>query len=168
MKKAQVQVKDRIQYIHPEETDGGEMWNIAKSSNVLDLNSTYSYLMMTKYFKETCIIAKEDETMAGFVTAFIPPTKQDTIFVWQIAVSADYQGLGIGTKLLHAVIESEACKDVSYLEATISPSNKASQRLFTSFSRKKGTKYKILPCFSKNHFPDGDHEEELCYRIGPL
>lgn len=155
-------------FVNPNTEDGSEMWKLVKQSGVLDLNSPYSYLMMTKFFNKTCLIAKQRDRIAGFVTAFILPEKQDTVFVWQIGVAKDFRGQGIGTKILKNLLTCEGCKKVSYLEATISPSNQASQSLFTGLARKLNTKYTISECFPENWFPVQDHEKEQIYRIGPF
>ncbi|WP_258000474.1 diaminobutyrate acetyltransferase [Bacillus sp. Marseille-P3661] len=157
-----------IDFVNPNAKDGSSMWKLVKESGALDLNSPYSYLMMSKYFENTCIVAKHEEQLAGFVTAFIMPNQPDTVFVWQIGVSQQYQGQGIATKILQALLDCESCEDVKFLEATISPSNIASQSLFTGLAKKKNTDVKIFDCFPEEWFPEGNHESELTYRIGPF
>ena len=61
-----------IQYINPTDVDGRDMYELVKSST-LDSNSPYCYIMMSKFFKKTCIVAKAKETLAGFVTGFVQP-----------------------------------------------------------------------------------------------
>lgn len=164
-----VQEKEiKIEFVNSNPQDGAQMWDLVKKSGVLDLNSAYSYLMMAKYFNQTCIVAKQEDELAGFVVAFILPERPDTVFVWQIGVSQDFRGQGIATKILNALLDCEACQDVNYLEATISPSNQASQSLFIGLARKKKTDYKIYECFPEDWFPEEDHESELTYRIGPF
>lgn len=158
----------QIELFHPIDQDGAKMWELVKNSGTLDLNSAYSYFMMAKFFKQTCIVAKSQNELAGFVSAFILPDKQDTVFVWQIGVSEDFRGHGIGTKMLDFLLRSESCSGINYLEATISPSNKASQALFTGIAKKKNTTYEVYDCFPEEWFPNAHHEEELTYRIGPF
>jgi L-2,4-diaminobutyric acid acetyltransferase len=156
-----------IQYINPTDVDGPDMYELVKSST-LDSNSPYCYIMMSKFFKKTCIVAKAKETLAGFVTGFVQPDRQDTVFVWQIGVDQRYRKQGIATKMLKALIESEGCQHVSYIEATVTPSNYASKSLFTGFAEKMNTNYTVHRCFPKEWFPDDSHEQELLYRIGPI
>ncbi len=54
----------QITFEKPEVEDGADMWNMTKDST-LDLNSSYKYVMMCKYFSETCIAAKENEKLGG-------------------------------------------------------------------------------------------------------
>lgn len=157
-----------IVFVNPTIDDGAEMWELVKQSGGLDLNSPYSYLMMVKFFNKTCIVAKQGEKIAGFVTAFMLPEKHDTVFVWQIGVDREFRGQGIGTKILNALLTSDVCKNVKYLEATISPSNYGSQSLFKGLAQKLNTKYIISECFSEKWFPEGGHEKEETYRIGPF
>jgi L-2,4-diaminobutyric acid acetyltransferase len=157
-----------IQFCEPREEDGAYMWSLVKDSGVLDVNSSYSYLMMAKYFSETCVVAKEDDKMVGFVTAFKPPNDSDVIFVWQVGVDKSQRGKGMGKRILKALLDLEACQDVQYLEATISPSNKASDALFRSIARDFKAKCVVTECFSEEMFPGDNHEAEMKYRIGPL
>ncbi|MGO4887983.1 diaminobutyrate acetyltransferase [Anaerobacillus sp. MEB173] len=157
-------------FVEPDVDDGAAMWELVKDSGVLDLNSSYSYLMMCEFFSKTCLAVKNSKNeLVGFVTAFHPPKKKDVIFVWQIGVAKSERGKGLGSKILNALLNLPTCKDVKYLEATISPSNIASQSLFRGIARKKNTNCVVLECFPEEVFPtEGNHEPEMTYRIGPL
>lgn len=157
-------------FVEPNVDDGAAMWELVKDSGVLDLNSSYSYLMMCEFFSKTCVAAKNrNNELVGFVTAFHPPKKKDVVFVWQIGVAKSERGKGLGSKILKALLNLPANKEVRYLEATVSPSNIASQSLFRGIARKKDTNCVVLECFPEELFPvGGDHEPEMTYRIGPL
>jgi L-2,4-diaminobutyric acid acetyltransferase len=151
----------------PTVEDGAAMWQLAKSSS-LDTNSSYKYIMMCEYFDDTCIVAKDGDEVVGFITAFIPPKQQDTLFIWQIGVAASQRGRGLGLDLINKLIEREACKDIRYVEATVTPSNKASQALFRKLARIHQTDCQVSSCFSEHLFPGESHEQENTFRIGPL
>lgn len=148
--------------------DGSEMWNLVRESKVLDLNSPYSYLMMSKFFSNTSLVARSNEKLAGFVTAFHLPQKQDTLFVWQIGVEKSFQGKGLGTQLLRQLLHQNISQDICYLEATISPSNLASQALFRGIAKQLKTTCEVAECFGEELFPGDSHEKELLFRIGPI
>ncbi|UOE94934.1 diaminobutyrate acetyltransferase [Alkalihalobacillus sp. LMS39] len=151
----------------PTVEDGAAMWELVKNST-LDLNSSYKYIMMCEFFAETCVVAKEDDKVVGFVTAFIPPERQDVVFVWQVGVDASQRGKGVASKLLHELLSREACKDVRYLEATVTPTNQASQSLFRRIARDFNTDCSVYDCFPEELFPGDDHEAELTFRVGPI
>ena len=60
----------------PSEEDGKDIWELVKSTRVLDLNSAYSYLLLSKYFCDTCVVAEVNGKIVGFVSAFHPQNKQ--------------------------------------------------------------------------------------------
>nr|WP_281241707.1 diaminobutyrate acetyltransferase [Sediminibacillus albus] len=151
----------------PAVEDGAAMWELVNNST-LDQNSVYKYIMMSEFFSETCVIAKENNKLVGFVTAFIPPERQDVVFVWQIGVASDQRGKGIASKLLEELIDRDACRDVRFVEATVTPSNDASQTLFRRLARKYETECEVTEFFSEDLFPMDDHEGELSFRIGPI
>ncbi|WP_368505633.1 diaminobutyrate acetyltransferase [Alkalihalophilus sp. As8PL] len=144
------------------------MWELVNNST-LDQNSAYKYIMMCDFFAETCVVAKDDEEkLVGFITAFIPPTKPDVVFVWQIGVDPSQRGKGLASQMLNELVQRQGAKDIRYVEATVTPSNKASQSLFRRLARDHDTNCEVLDCFSEELFPGDNHEEELAFRIGPL
>lgn len=150
--------------------DGAAMWRLVEESQSLDPNSPYAYLMAGKYFSETSVVAEWEGELIGFVTAFCLPDKPDTVFVWQIGVSQKYRGKGIGSRMLHELLGRATCKDVRYLEATITISNEPSKALFSRIASEMGTVCEVKECFPALLFPDNHipHEAEWTYRIGPL
>ncbi|GEN44607.1 diaminobutyrate acetyltransferase [Alkalibacillus haloalkaliphilus] len=158
---------DTVTFEKPTVEDGSEMWELVNNSS-LDQNSAYKYIMMCEHFAETCVVAKEDNKVVGFVTAFIPPERQDVVFVWQIGVDASQRGKGLASRILNELIQRESCRDVRFLQATVTPSNKASQSLFKGFARNLGTKCEVSECFPEELFPSDEHEEELSFLIGPI
>lgn len=151
----------------PTVEDGAAMWELVNEST-LDQNSAYKYIMMCEFFAETCVVAKENDQLVGFVTAFIPPERQDVVFVWQIGVHSSQRGKGLASQLLHELVSRSSCKEVEYLEATVTPSNEASQALFRRLARSYHTECEVSACFSEDLFPEEGHEEELTFRVGPI
>lgn len=158
-----------IRYRKPDKEDGGKVWELIRSAGTLDLNSAYCYIMLCDYFRDTCIVAEQDGKLAGFVSAFRPPGREDTLFVWQIAVASEYRGRGIGKALLQELLAGCGKPSVRYVEATISPSNQASRSLFASIAKRYGSVCNVEEGYPAELFPGGaSHEEECIYRIGPL
>lgn len=124
--------------------------------------------MLCKFFTDTCLVAEKDGSVVGFVSAFKQPQHPDVIFVWQIAVAESQRGKGLATTLLTELLKREESKKFTYLEATISPSNKASQALFHKLARELETRCQVSECFSADLFPGEEHEAELTHRIGPF
>ncbi|UOR11206.1 diaminobutyrate acetyltransferase [Halobacillus amylolyticus] len=158
---------EQLIFDKPTVEDGSAMWDLVNNSS-LDQNSPYKYIMMCEFFSETCVVAKEGDKLVGFVTAFIPPERSDVIFVWQIGIDASQRGKGIASKILHELVKRQDGSEVRYLEATVTPSNDASQSLFKRLARDNKTTCTITECFPEKLFPGDEHEEELTFRIGPF
>ncbi|WP_332630939.1 diaminobutyrate acetyltransferase [Halalkalibacter flavus] len=156
-----------VQFLKPSVEDGAAMWELVNEST-LDQNSAYKYIMMCEFFAETCVVAKENDQVVGFVTAFIPPERQDVVFVWQIGVHSSQRGKGLASKLLHELVQREGCSEVNYVEATVTPSNEASQALFRRLARSFETICEVSECFAEDLFPEEGHEKELTFRVGPI
>ncbi|WP_254901188.1 diaminobutyrate acetyltransferase [Tuberibacillus sp. Marseille-P3662] len=148
--------------------DGAAIWKLIKNAGVLDLNSSYQYLMWCKYFSSTTVIAEQDETIVGFISAYILPESPDVVFVWQVAVDESQRGRGLGTAMLHHLLGRKVCRSVRFLEATVSPSNVPSQSLFKKLANTLHTECEVDICFASEQFPEDQHEDEMTYRIGPM
>ncbi len=158
----------RYTFRKPDKADGAAIWALVKETGVLDLNSPYSYLMLGEYFSDTCVVAERKGRIVGFVSGFIPPEQPDTIFVWQVGVDSSERGKGLAKQVLRALLRSEACQDVHYLNSTVTPSNAASTRLFRAIARELHTPCVIDDGFHEKLFPGEGHESERLFRIGPF
>jgi len=94
------------------------------------------YKIMADHFGDTFFVAKDvaedgEYEILGFMMGFISRKVPGHLFVWQVAVSEEFQGKGIATKLLEHTIDyakrSDECEAVM---ATVETGNTASQRLF--------------------------------------
>ncbi|MFF9193725.1 diaminobutyrate acetyltransferase [Streptomyces sp. NPDC014779] len=159
--------------------DGADLWRIARGADGLDLNSPYSYLLWCRDFAATSAVARNaGGRPVGFVTGYLRPEAPGTLFVWQVAVDDSHRGTGVAGALLDALTGRLAAegRGPSRLEATVTPGNVASDRLFRSFARRRGAALTREVLFPAEAFPDAApadpaapaHEPELLYRIGPL
>lgn len=152
---------------HPVAADGAAMWRIARDSRVLDLNSSYAYVLWCRDFRTTSVVAEMAGEVVGFVSGYLRPAARDTLFVWQVAVEHRCRGRGAGAAMLDHLVGSLVRQGVSKLETTISPDNRASIAMFTSLARRHGAQLTQRPLFEAADFPDRHAAEEL-YRIAPL
>ncbi|MEU7427297.1 diaminobutyrate acetyltransferase [Streptomyces sp. NPDC040750] len=154
----------------PAMSDGAALWRLAKDSKTLDLNSSYSYLLWCRDFADTSAVARgADGEPVGFVTGYVRPDRPGTLLVWQVAVDFGHRGLGIAAALLDGLTARlTAERGITDVETTITPGNTASERLFTSFAARHGAQVGREVLFPADLFPDGPHDPEVLYRIGPL
>lgn len=160
---------ENITFREPTPDDGSGIFNLVKASKVLDVNSSYSYLMWGKFFSETSIVAVQDDDIVGFISGFLQPSSPDTLFIWQVVVDQSQRGKGMATALLMNLISRlDDQQEIRYVEATVTPTNRPSNSLFKGLAKKLGTSYELYECFSEDQFPDPSHEAEMAYKIGPI
>lgn len=152
----------------PTVDDGKALWRLARDSGNLDLNSPYTYLMMAHYFSDSCIVVEEDSQVVGFIVGFRMPPRPTSVFVWQVTSSPSQRGKGLATSMMGELLRRHAAQGGTHLEATVTPSNTASQRLFRGVANRLGVPCHETPEFAKDHFPGDDHEEEVLFQIGPF
>lgn len=170
-KKNSVPVMERendLIYRKPTVEDGKNVWQLIKDTGVLDLNSSYSYLMWSKFFDETSVVVECEEKIVGFISGFIQPNSPHTLFIWQVAVDSSQRGRGLATRMLQTILHRHACRNIRCLEATVSPSNSASEALFRKLARDLKTECNVTACFGEDQFPGVGHEAELLFTIGPF
>ncbi len=152
----------------PTVDDGAEIWRIARDSQTLDLNSSYSYLLWCRDFARTSLVARDENGgPVGFVTGYVRPELPGTLVIWQVAVDHSHRGRGLAATMLDELAQRAAAAGVRRVETTITPDNEASHRLFTSFGERHGATVEREVLFHDGQFPDG-HDSEVLYRIGPL
>jgi L-2,4-diaminobutyric acid acetyltransferase len=149
--------------------DGAALHNLIAACPPLDLNSRYAYLLLCLHHAATSVVADLDGAVVGVITAYIPPTQPDTLFVWQVAVAPQQRGQGLGKRMLNTLLhDTMAQHQLRWIETTISPSNEASHSLFTSFALQHAAGCSIATLFAAEDFGESGHEEERLYQIGPF
>ncbi len=165
----------------PTVTDAASVHRLVRDSEALETNSLYAYLLVCTHFGGTSVVADAtgeqtdnepdhptDNKLDGFVAAYRPPTGSDSVFVWQVGVRDRARGRGLASSLLDAVLELPGCDGVRFLEATVAPSNHASDRLFRSLADRRGVECVVTDYIKAEHFGPESHEDERLYRIGPF
>lgn len=161
-------LSSRFQFRSPLATDGVSVNRLIAACKPLDTNSLYCNLLQCTHFAETCVLAELDGEPAGFVSAYLKQNEPQTLFVWQIAVAEFARGQGLGKQLLNQLLARSACQHVTALETTITQSNQASWGLFQSLAKDYGCNTSEQTLFDKETHFDGQHDTEICLRLGPL
>lgn len=163
----QAQERD-IVFSQPNPEDGAAVYELIQNCPPLDTNSMYCNLLQCTHFAHTSIKAEIEDELVGFVSGYVPPDKENTLFVWQVAVSDKARGKGLGKRMLFKLLKRASEQDVKFLETTITPDNEASWALFTSVAESMDTELNTKTLFDKNKHFNGDHDSEVLLRIGPF
>jgi diaminobutyrate acetyltransferase len=147
--------------------DAAAMHALAERSGALEVNSAYCYLLLADHFRATSVVAEREGEIVGMVVGYRPPTRPEAIFVWQVGVDDTMRGRGLGRAMLHAFATTPGAAGARFLEATVTPANRASRALFHAFARDRATELHEEAGYPAALFPGG-HEPERLLRIGPL
>jgi len=157
----------------PNADDAARLHRLVAECPPLDPNSLYCNLLHCTHFSDTSVAAvRQDgqgqQKLVGFISGYIPPAQPDTLFVWQVAVAQEARGERLAARMLDSILERPVCREVRYVDTTITPGNEASWGLFQSWARRHGA-----PTSSKLHFErerhfQGRHDDEHLMRIGPF
>jgi L-2,4-diaminobutyric acid acetyltransferase len=158
----------QISYRTPSLEDGAEIWKMVDEAAALDANSGYAYFMIARNFAATSVVAEVDGEVAGMVTAYPLPTDHTRLFVWQVNVRDDFQGLGIARGMLQEILSREDCANVRYIETTIAPDNAASEALFRRVAGDFLCGIEESEVYKDELFPDAEHQIERLFVIGPI
>ncbi|MEX0373900.1 diaminobutyrate acetyltransferase [Spiribacter pallidus] len=151
----------------PEHDEGGAMWEVARATGTLDLNSSYLYMLLARDFADTCVVAERQGKVVGFASGYRRPRHPEVIFLWQVGIHPDHQGQGLGKRLIAAFLRQPGADRASMLETTIAPDNEASRALFQAMARELETDCRVSPCFAPEDFPEPGHAAEELFTIGP-
>lgn len=140
------------------------MWRIAATCG-LDQNSSYKYLLFCRDFSQTSAVVRVGDETAGFVTGYRRPGTE-TLFIWQIGVLDRFRKQGLALAMLSDLQRREPSRSL-FIEATVTPGNSGSWRLFHAFADQVGAAWEERPLFGSELFPD-HHDPEVLVRIGPI
>ncbi|WP_321390286.1 diaminobutyrate acetyltransferase [Emcibacter sp.] len=152
----------------PEQRDAVAVNDLIGRCEPLDRNSLYCNLLQCSHFAETCVLAEDDEGVAGFISAYMPPQTNNSIFVWQVAVDERARGAGLGKKMLMEILTRPRCRPVNWLQTTITDDNAASWGLFSSLARELNTQMQKKEFFDRDRDFQGRHDSEFLAEIGPF
>jgi len=141
---------------------------LIRRSPPLDANSDYCYLLLCSHFAATSAVAVDaNGAVIGGVTAYNPPGRPDTLFVWQLVVDVSARGLGLAGKLVDELLSRPGAQHIRWLETTVNPSNAASYRVFTRLAAQRAVPVERSTLFPASVFT-GEHEAEIMLRVGPF
>ncbi|UZE95792.1 diaminobutyrate acetyltransferase [Alkalimarinus alittae] len=152
----------------PEDTDGSAVSALIERCPPLDTNSRYCNLLQCSHFGNTSVIAKADGKTVGFVSGYILPQANNTLFIWQVAVDSAARGTGLAQKMIRNIVERDVCANVSHIETTITNDNNASWALFERIAKHYNAPLIRSVMFDRTDHFAGAHDTEMLARIGPL
>ncbi len=157
-----------IELRKPTAEDAVPVFDLIAATPALDDNSLYCNLLQCSHFADTSVVALVDGQVVGFASGHRPPQHADTLFIWQVVVSDSMRGKGLAADMVMSILEREDCKDVSYLEATITETNQASWGLFESLAKRLDAGLQKSVFFDKEAHFANRHDSEILAHIGPF
>ncbi len=152
----------------PVAEDGESVHQLVEACPPLDPNSIYCNILQCYHFADTSVAADIDGELVGFVSGYFIPGRNDTLFIWQVAVGEKARGQGLAGQMLQHIIQRPQCDRVAYIETTITESNKPSWGLFEGLAKKLSAKLESSIVFDRDTHFAGKHDSEFLVRIGPL
>lgn len=156
-----------IEIGRPAVRDGPQLWRIARDSGTLDLNSAYTYMLWCRDFASCSVVARSGTDVTAFITGYLRPDAPDTFVVWQVAVDGAHRGRGLALRMLDHLADRLSPRGARFLEATVTPDNEPSRRLFAAFARGRDAELDTHELFAAELFPE-EHAPEFLLRIGPF
>ncbi len=158
--------QDEIQIRKPQANDGYKIHQLIANSPPLDLNSVYSYYLMSNHFSDSCVVAESRDKVVGFLSAYQIPQCPQTLFVWQVVVNQALRGQRIAWRMLETLLQRYQHGELKQVEATVNPSNSASRGLFEHLAITQGTTMQEEIFLEATAFGPGDnHESEILLRV---
>jgi L-2,4-diaminobutyric acid acetyltransferase len=153
---------------HPTLEDGMSVYQLISRCPPLDSNSSYCNFLQCGHFSDTSVCAFVKKDLVGFISAYLIPGRPDTLFVWQVAVDDRARGVGLAKKMLTHIVSRTICRDVQYLETTITSDNEASWSLFNSLGNSLAASLGTSLWLDRDKHFLGQHDSETLVRIGPF
>ncbi|MFO8020069.1 MAG: phosphoribosylamine--glycine ligase [Promethearchaeia archaeon] len=131
---------------------------------ILECYPVHVYRILFRYCANTCFVAEDSNNNIIAILWGIQSQKDEkTFFFWQIGVASEYQGMGIGTRLLDKLENHLQQYGLSRIEVTVDPENSPSHKLFekagyTNISSKEGKTIEVKGKTAiKDYYKPGRH-----------
>ncbi len=152
----------------PTPEDGVAVNDLVEQCKPLDENSVYCNLLQCSHFSETSALAELGGEVAGFVSGYVVPEEDDSLFVWQVAVAPEARGLRLAKRMVFDILRRPAAREIRNIKTTITPDNEASHGVFKSIARELGADIDRDILFEKEQHFDGQQKSEVLWNIGPF
>jgi L-2,4-diaminobutyric acid acetyltransferase len=152
----------------PGPEDAAEIHALIAACPPLDTNSLYANLIQCTHFSASSAVARMGGEVVGWISGHRPPAKDDTYFLWQVAVHPDARGKSLPKRMLGDILSRPAQAGVSQLETSITRTNDASWGLFRSVAGWLSAPLREEPWFDRNRHFGGQHDAEFLVTIGPF
>ena len=152
----------------PVASDGPSLSNLIRNCPPLDENSIYCNLLQCTHFAETSVVGEFGGELVASTMGYLVPGREDTLFIWQVAVSENARGHAVGRRMLDYLLSRPACVGVTHLETTVTEDNGASWSMFERFADRLGAPVQRATLFDKSLHFGGKHDTEILARIGPF
>ena len=119
----------------------------------------YIYWIMGEYFPSLCFIAKENDSILGFICALYSAEKK-SIFIWQLAVSKAHRRKGLAVLLCDKIVEYANNNKINSIQMTINDENTASLTFFSRFSKQHSKTFEKITLSGINSFK-GENAYEI-------
>lgn len=152
----------------PTADDGPAVHALVRICPPLDQNSLYANLLQCTHFRDTCVVAERGSEVVGFISGYLLPNRDNTLFVWQVAVHPAHRGQRLAQQMLDHLLARECCEQVRFLETTVTTGNTASAALFAALARSRNTTLTRELMFDRQRHLNGNHDSEWLLHIGPF
>jgi L-2,4-diaminobutyric acid acetyltransferase len=157
---------NKIKITFPTKKNGSAVAKLIRCCPTLDLNSTYHYLIQSHYFSKPCSIAFDNKKVVAFVSGFINSSKNNSLFIWQVAIDENYRGKELGIELIEFILNQN--KNLDSIETTVTKNNISSRRMFQKICEKYKSRISELILFDKEKDFANKHDSEMLIKIGPF
>jgi diaminobutyrate-2-oxoglutarate transaminase len=99
------------------------------------------------------VVAEIDGEIVGWISGYLLPSDEETLFIWQVAVHEDARGFGLGHRMIRAILSRRECHGVHRVQTTITADNAASWALFSKFADRMGAALDSQAHYPRHAFP---------------
>src|SRR5690606_5727254 len=110
--------------VQPDAGMGCAVAKLVERCPPLDRNSVYCNLLQCHHFAATSVAAGgTGGDLVCFVSAYLPPERPATLFIWQVAVDPRARQPGLAHNVLRELLGRARCLGVTVVETTVTGSN---------------------------------------------
>ena len=147
------------------ESDIEDLRKFVNDNKPLELHTPFTYWVLSKYFKNTCLVMEDNEMIIGFATGFKSNSEEDTFYIWQIGISDENRGKNYASLLLDNMFKIAKELDCKRIQFSVAPDNNSSYKAFHKFASKNSLSLKDIGDVKYEDYLTDKKEFENLYEI---
>ena len=128
----------------PTREDSTPVMELINACEISKYSALSRNILQQDLLSETSVVAELDGQIVGWMAAYKLPHDLETLFVWQLVVSEDERGVGLGSLMINSALKRDIGEDVERVQTAIKSDDLDTWSFFKRFAHSKNADLNVV------------------------